>query len=65
MQEPEGVEDKEARPSKHNRTTAHKNSQRLRQHAQGQHRSAPARNLELKGDVDTSSIPNPDTTANL
>ena len=57
MPEPESVEDKETRPSKHNRTTVRMNSQTLRQHAQGLHRSAPGGNLELKGEVDTCPHP--------
>jgi hypothetical protein len=42
----------------------HTHSQRLRQHAQGLHGSAPDGLLELKGEVDTSPIPNTNAVSN-
>lgn len=47
VEEPVGMEDtRETRPSKHNRTSAQGNSQKVLQHAQGQHRPAPDGVLE-------------------
>lgn len=48
---------KETRLSNLRRAKAHVNSQRLRQHAQGLHGSAPHGVLELNGEVDTQPHP--------
>lgn len=49
--EPERMENK--KPSKHNRTDSHMNSQRLGQHTQGLHESAPDGVLGLKREENT------------
>ena len=52
--EPEGMENtKITRPSESARSLHIMNSQRLRQHAQGLHGSAPDGGLEVKGEMDT------------
>lgn len=43
---------------------AYINSQRLRQHAQGQHRTVPDGVLELNGEVDICLIPNSEEIPN-
>jgi hypothetical protein len=48
---------KKTRPYKHRRPDLYMNSQRLRQNADGLHRSAPDGVQELKGEVNTFPYP--------
>lgn len=63
VQEPEGM-GKKTKSARQSSAAAQRNTQSLKHHAQGLHRSEPDEVLELKRKVDTNYIPNPEATYN-